>query len=455
MKYWKNWGFEMEIPEILKCEEGTTLEFKEMVNDGLYKTISAFSNTEGGIFLGGVSNDKEIVGFDCSEISVREISNKVVNMGIQPSIDCVEVDGNNILVINVAKSSIPITYRGRYYKRVGNTTNEMSNSELREFLLRGSNWDGALNDYSIDEIDGEAVKKFKKMAINKGRMTDDGITDISEILTTLNLLIDNKLTNAALILFGKNPQKYFTNAVVRVLKYKNDISISDRTVKGNLFKQIEEAEEAIKNAINVVYNIEGKLTREEIWDYPLDALREALANSITHRYYFNYGIQTQIKIHEDHIWFFNPGGLFGGMTIEKLKLPHPSATRNPLIADIFFRAGIVEVQGSGMNRMLTSLEEAGLPEPNFKEEFDGFSVYMFKGYTEEIFKEMGLNERQIKAMSYVSERGSISIKEYLELVPEKSRGTLKRDLSDLVDRELVKPVGAQKTRKYELIKSGS
>lgn len=445
----------MEIPEILKCEEGTTLEFKEMVNDGLYKTISAFSNTEGGIFLGGVSNDKEIVGFDCSEISVREISNKVVNMGIQPSIDCVEVDGNNILVINVAKSSIPITYRGRYYKRVGNTTNEMSNSELREFLLRGSNWDGALNDYSIDEIDGEAVKKFKKMAINKGRMTDDGITDISEILTTLNLLIDNKLTNAALILFGKNPQKYFTNAVVRVLKYKNDISISDRTVKGNLFKQIEEAEEAIKNAINVVYNIEGKLTREEIWDYPLDALREALANSITHRYYFNYGIQTQIKIHEDHIWFFNPGGLFGGMTIEKLKLPHPSATRNPLIADIFFRAGIVEVQGSGMNRMLTSLEEAGLPEPNFKEEFDGFSVYMFKGYTEEIFKEMGLNERQIKAMSYVSERGSISIKEYLELVPEKSRGTLKRDLSDLVDRELVKPVGAQKTRKYELIKSGS
>lgn len=285
-------------------------------------------------------------------------------------------------------------------------------------------------------------------------MTDDGITDISEILTTLDLLIDDKLTNAALILFGKNPQKYFTNAVVRVLKYKNDISISDSTVKGNLFKQIEEAEKAIKNSINVVYKIEGKLTREETWDYPLDSLREALANSITHRDYFNYGIQTQIKIHEDYIWFFNPGGLFGGMTIEKLKLPHPSATRNPLIADIFFRAGIVEVQGSGMKRMLTSLKEAGLPEPNFIEEFDGFSVYMFKGYTEEMLKEIGLNERQIKAMSHISKKGSISIKEYLELIPEKSRGTLKRDLSDLVDRKLVKPVGAQKNRKYELVKSG-
>lgn len=440
----------MDILEVLQGEEGTTLEFKERVNDGVYKTISAFSNTEGGIFLGGVANNKEIFGFDCSENSVREVSNKVVNMGIQPLINCVEADGKSILVIKVAKSSIPISYRGRYYKRVGNTTNEMSDRELRDFLLRGTNWDGLQNEYSVNEIDEESVKKFKKMAITNGRMVDDGITDTLEILTTLNLLIDDKLTNAALILFGKNPQKYFTNAVVRVLKYKNDVSTSDRTIKGNLFDQIEEAEKAIKNVINVVYEIKGELKRDEIWDYPLDAIREALANSIIHRDYFNYGIQTQIKIYEDYIWFFNPGGLFGGLTIEKLKLPHPSTTRNPLIAEIFFRSGIVEVQGSGVKRMLTSLVDAGLPEPDFNEEFDGFSVYMFKGYTEEMLKKMGLNERQIKAMFYISSNGSISIKEYLELVPEKSRGTLGRDLSDLVDKELVKPVGSQKTRRYEL-----
>ncbi|MGV8144146.1 MAG: ATP-binding protein [Methanothermobacter sp.] len=445
----------MEINEILEGDESTTLEFKVEINDRVYKTISAFSNTEGGIFLGGVANDKEIVGFDCSENSVREVSNRVVNMGIQPAIDCVEVDGKNILVIKVSKSSIPITYRGRYYKRVGNTTNEMSDRELRDFLLRGTNWDGLLNEYSIDEIDETTVKKFKKIAVANRRMLDDSITDISEILTSLNLIIDGKLTNAALILFGKNPQKYFPNAVVRVLKCKNDVSSSDRTIKGNLFKQIEEAEEAIKNAINVVYNIKEELIREETWDYPLDAIREALANSIIHRDYFNYSIQTQIKIYNDHIWFFNPGNLFGGMTIEKLKLPHPSTTRNPLIAGIFFRTGIVEVQGSGMKRMLTSLKEVGIPEPDFKEEFDGFSVYMSKGYTEEMLKKIGLNERQIKAMLYISSNGSISIKEYLELIPEKSRGTLGRDLSDLVDRKLIKPVGPQKARRYEIMQSRS
>jgi len=77
---------------------------------------------------------------------------------------------------------------------------------------------------------------------------------------------------------------------------------------------------------------------------------------------------------------------------------------------------------------------------------------MFKGYTEEMLKKLGLNERQIKAMFYISSHGSISIKEYLKLVPEKSRGTLGRDLSDLVDRKLIKPVGAKKTRRYEMAK---
>ncbi len=449
----KDNGDKMELSKILQCEESTNLEFKEVITDGVYKTISAFSNTEGGIFIGGVTNDKEIVGFDCSENSVRIVSNKVVNMGIQPLINCVEIADKKVLVIEVSKSSVPITYRGRYYKRVGNTTNEMSKVELRELLLRGANWDGILNDYGLDEIDEERVLKFKKMAINNGRMIDDGITDISEILISLNLLIDDELTNAALILFGKNPQKYFTNAIVRILKYKNEVSIYDRSINGNLFDQIEKAEEAIKNSINVVYNMNGKLTRTEEWEYPLAAIREALANCIIHRDYFNYGIQTQIKIYDDHIWFYNIGGLFGGMTVEKLRLPHPSATRNPLIAEIFFRAGIVEVQGSGMKRMMTSLTESNHVEPKFKEEFEGFSVYMFKGYDEETLNSMGLNERQIKAMLYVSKKGSITIKEYLELAPEKSRGTLGRDLSNLVERELLKPVGPQKTRKYELVRS--
>jgi ATP-dependent DNA helicase RecG len=371
-------------------------------------------------------------------------------MGIHPSINCFEWEGEKILRIKIEKSTNPISYNGKYYKRVGTTTIGMLGEELKDFFIRGTNWDGLTGDYSLEEIDVEAVNKFLSTALKRGRLLDYGTDDLSEILLRLNLLVDGKLTNAAMILFGKNPQKYFTNALVRVLKLKEDISISDRTITGNLFNQAEEAEQAIKNLINVEYEVRGKLQREEIWEYPLEAMREALLNSIIHRDYFKYGIQTQIKIYEDKIWFFNTGDLFGGMTIENLKKPHPSANRNPLIADMFFKTGMVEVQGSGINRMLKSLKNAGLPEPEFKEEFGGFSVYMYKNYTEDMLRERGLNERQIKAMKYLSKKGSITIKEYTDIAPEKSRRTLGRDLSELVEKDLIKPVGPKTTRKYEL-----
>lgn len=92
----------------------------------------------------------------------------------------------------------------------------------------------------------------------------------------------------------------------------------------------------MKNFINVRYEITGEeLTRKNIWDYPLEALREALLNAIVHRDYFKFNVQTQIKIFDDYIWFFNIGSLPEGITLEQLKGIHPSVARNPLIVHIF------------------------------------------------------------------------------------------------------------------------
>jgi len=148
----------------------------------------------------------------------------------------------------------------------------------------------------------------------------------------------------------------------------------------------------------------------------LEAIREALLNAVIHRDYFKYNVQSQIKIFNDWIWFFNIGGLPEGITLEQLKTTHPSVARNPLIVHIFYLAGLIEEYGSGIGRIMDSLKEANLPEPEFKEEFAGFSLYMRKDYyTEERLEEMGLNDRQIKAVMYVKEKGKITNKEYQEL----------------------------------------
>ena len=436
----------MNINEILKGTENTTVEFKEEINESIFKTISAFANKNGGIIYIGISDKKEIKGFEYTNSMLGDLTNKIVNLlGIHPQIDCIKVNKKDVLQIKVKKSTLPVSYKGKYYTRVGNTTREMQGEELRSFFIKGTSWDGLTGNYNLDEIDPETVRKFIRMASRNGRLkTADENEEIKTILKKLKLIINGKLTNAAIMLFGKNPQKYFINALVRVGRFKDEITIiGDRRIEGNLFKQIEEAEEAIKNFINVRYEITGEqLTRKDIWDYPLEAIREALLNAVIHRDYFKYNVQTQIKIFNDWIWFFNIGGLPEGITLEQLKTTHPSVARNPLIVHTFYLAGLIEEYGSGIGRIMDSLKEANLPEPEFKEEFAGFSLYLRKDYyTEERLKEMGFNERQIKAVIYVKEKGKITNKEYQE-INGVIKKTASRDLGVLTDKRILEKVGS-------------
>ncbi len=445
----------MNINEILKGTENTTVEFKEEINESMFKTVSAFANKDGGIIYIGISDKKEIKGLEYTNSMLGDLTNKIINLlGIHPQIDCIKINKKDVLQIKIKKSTLPVSYKGKYYTRVGNTTREMQGEELRSFFIKDTNWDGLTGDYSLDEIDPEAVRKFTRMALRNGRLkTADENEDIKTILKKLKLIIGGKLTNAAIMLFGKNPQKYFINALVRVGRFKNEITIiGDRRIEGNLFKQIEEAEEAIKNFTNVRYEITGEqLTRKNIWDYPLEAIREAFLNAVIHRDYFKYNVQTQIKIFNDWIWFFNIGGLPEGITLEQLKTTHPSVARNPLIVHIFYLAGLIEEYGSGIGRIMDSLKEANLPEPEFKEEFAGFSLYMRKDYyTEERLKEMGLNERQIKAVIYVKEKGKITNKEYQEIT-KISRQMATIELTNIVDRGVFIKIGkAGKGVAYQL-----
>jgi len=446
----------MKIDEILKGTENTTVEFKEKINESIFNTISAFANKDGGIIYIGISDKKEIKGLEYNNSMLGDLTNKIVNLlGIHPKIDCIKINKKDVLQIKVKKSTLPVSYKGKYYTRVGNTTREMQGEELRSFFIKGTNWDGLTGDYDLDEIDPETVKKFIRMAVGSGRLrTEDEKEDIKTIFEKLKLIINGKLTNAALMLFGNDPQKYFINALVRVGRFKDETTIiGDRRIEGNLFKQIEEAEEAIKNFINVRYEITGEqLTRKNIWDYPLEAIREALLNAVIHRDYFKYNVQTQIKIFNDWIWFFNIGGLPEGITLEQLKTAHPSVARNPLIVHIFYLAGLIEEYGSGIGRIMDSLKEANLPGPEFKEEFAGFSLYIRKDYyTEERLKEMELNERQIKAVMYVKEKGKITNKEYQELNNIKKRQT-SEDLAVLENKGILEKIGTTGKGTYYILK---
>lgn len=429
------------------------IENKENFGEKALQTLCAFANTKGGILYIGISDNGQVKGINIDNETIKTIADKIVSLlGIHPEIEVEKRDGKEIIKISVKPSTIPISFKGKYYERVGNTTREMNPERLKEFLLKGTNWDGLINqEVSFDEIDEETTRLFIRKAKNTGRLTlFEENTDIKTIFEHLKLSVKGKLTNASIILFGKDPQKYFINAVLRIVRLKNQTTIiGDRLIAGNLFNQVVHGEESIKNFINVRYEIK-KLEREEIWEYPLPAIREALINSLIHRDYFKFNVQTQIKIFDDYIWFYNIGGLPEGITLEDLKKPHSSVPRNPLIVHIFYLAGLIEEVGSGIGRIMDSLKIQGLPEPEFKEEMGGFSVKFYKDiYTEENLRKMGLNERQIKAVKYIKENGKITNREYQE-INAVSNKTAFLELSALVKREILLNIGSGRNLAYTL-----
>lgn len=445
---------EKELRAILAGGETEVIEFKENLNDSFYKNIAAFANTRGGIILLGINKSGRIKGAELSSQFLEDLTNRIVNkLAVYPDIETIDTEGRRVIAVKVMHSNYPVSYEGRYYERVGNTTREMRLDKLRVLLSRGKPWDSLSGEFSLGEIDIETVRRFINLAVETNRLSDVSLKESSEvILGKLDLLSEGKLTNGAILLFGKNPQKYFINLCVRIGRFRTETIITDdKWQKGNLFQQFEETIAILKQFISVRYEIK-EIQREDIWDYPIPALREAVLNALIHRDYFNIANFILIKVYDDRIWISNPGGLPEGITVDELKRPHKSYVRNPLIARVFYLAGYIEHYGSGTVRMVEWMREAGLPEPDFKEEMGGFSVYFYKDiYTVPNLIKMGLNERQIKAVTYVKDKEKITNKEYRELV-NTTKKTASRDMVDLVEKGILDQIGATGKGTYYILR---
>ncbi len=220
---------------------------------------------------------------------------------------------------------------------------------------------------------------------------------------------------------------------------KGNIVIDDRMVIGTVLEQIPEAMDFIQKNINVEFAMTGKPEREQVWDYPLEALREALINAVCHRDYTILS-NIEIRIYEDRLIIWSPGNLPFGITLDELFEPHSSALRNKGLAEVFYDTELIEQWGSGIEKMQKYCLNAGLPEPIF-EEYQGFQVVFRKDiYNEDYLHSLNLNERQIKAVMYVKKNGNITNKEYQEVCNTSER-TSSRDLAELVSSGLFEQIG--------------
>lgn len=424
-------------------KESQTTEFKTSWRDEYLKWICAFANTNGGRLLIGVDDNGNPVGLEDSKKLLEDLPNKFRDiLGIIPSVRLEKKKGKEIIAIEVEYSFAPISYHGRFYVRSGSTIQELKGKDLTRFLVSksGKHWEEYIEESaSIEDINIETIDKFKKIAVKRIPSVKDE-NDPLIILEKLNLIKNGKLTRAGLLLFGKNPKKFWTSAYIKVGKFLTDTDIiSTDDIEGNLFEQVEKTLELLRTKYLISeIRFEGIYRKEEL-EYPEDALREAIINAVIHRDYI--GPHTQLKVYPDKIILWNVGTLPNEIKIDELKKNHDSYPRNELLADVFFKAGLIEAWGRGTIKITDECKKAGLPEPEFNEEFGGFAIYFYKDiYTEANLRKIGLNERQIKAVKYVKEKGEITNKEYQEICNVSER-TATRDLSVLVKQEILEQVG--------------
>ena len=174
------------------------------------------------------------------------------------------------------------------------------------------------------------------------------------------------------------------------------------------------------------------MQRIEKGEYPVAALREMLLNALVHRDYM--GSMIQIRMYDNRFSIWNEGSLPQGLTLEALKRQHPSRPRNPLIAEVCFKGGYIDAWGRGTLKIINSCRDAGLPEPEMKEQDGGMMVILFKDIlSEEQLQKRGLSERQIKAVLYLKEKGSITNTQYQKLT-RVAKATATRDLTELVEK---------------------
>ncbi|MBM4333697.1 MAG: transcriptional regulator [Deltaproteobacteria bacterium] len=355
-----------DLDILLREGEGSMLEYKESFSPSLARDLAAFANSSGGKILLGVRDDGRVIGVRDNNQLRAQIQDIARNCD-PPVKVLIEVVGK-IMVITVREGeNKPVQCREGFFWRQGASTQKLSRDEIRDFFRS----EGAIRfDLTVcpkfrypEDFDREKFDAWiSQSRITPRRGIDDVLVNIEVAERAGKRLI---FRNAGVLFFAKDVRHFFPQAYITCLLAKgiDKVNILDRKdFAEGLVSDIEESLRFIERNTRTGYRIE-KLRREDVPEYPMRALREAITNAIMHRDYFQAGANVFVEIYDDRIEISNPGGLPRGLSREELGTR--SVRRNPLIADLLHRIALIEKAGTGIRRMMEDARQHKCPEPKF------------------------------------------------------------------------------------------
>lgn len=335
--------------------ETRTLEFKETITNTFLKTVSAFSNYEGGVILFGIDDNGKAKGMADVKQSCLDIENKI-NDSISPQPDYkIEIQSDNTIKLTI-KTGIqkPYLYKSKAYKRNDTATIEVDTLEFSRLVLEGKN-------IRFEELPCKEQKLTFEILHQKLKESIQIETFNKDTLKTLNLYDNtNGYNNAAGLLADKNQ---FPG--IDIVKFGENISIIQKRAtfdNRSILEVYDKTIEIFKDYYS--YEVIQQAERKNIEKIPETAFREAIANALIHRV---WDVESQIRVmmFEDRIEIISPGGLPAGITEEEYLSGKISVLRNRNLANVFYRLGFVEIFGTGITR-IKQVYEAGLQKPDFE-----------------------------------------------------------------------------------------
>jgi ATP-dependent DNA helicase RecG len=363
--------------------ESQYIEWKLTWRDEYLKWISGFANAQGGMLVIGKRDDGVVVGVTDAKRLLEEIPNKARDvLGILVAVNLRRKKGLEYLEIVVDAYPNPVSYKGQYFIRSGSTKQELKGAALDRFLLgrHGRHWDGVpVPRVAVASLDAKVLNWFRRQSLASQRLSIEVTKEPTKsLLDKLHLLEGAYLKRAAVLLFHPDPEIFVTGAFIKIGFFENNIDLRYQDeIHGDLFSQANQIIALLKaKYLKALISYDG-LQRLETFPIPDAALREALLNAIVHKDYAS-GVPIQISVYQNKLMIWNPGQLPPEWTLAKLLAKHASLPFNPDIANAFFRTGMIESWGRGIERMMAACASAGLPAPTFEYEATGmWTIFHF------------------------------------------------------------------------------
>ncbi len=362
--------------------EGVFQEFKTSL-EKIDRTLVAFANTRGGVLYIGIDDHGAATGFKLSNKIKAQIQDIARNIDPPLTPTCIDL-GKCAAVIVKEGGDKPYRCGDGFFLRVGASNQRLGRDEIIDLAIR-------VNQLRFENLThtGFRYPKDFSTASLKQFLSQSHLNLVRQSMGTENLLIslgvaekqNRKMlfNHAGILCFSKTPQRFMPQAKISYARYRgiDKTHVVDRAIlTGTLFQQLDQVERRVNAAMPLGYQLAAENVRKELPDYPPRALQEALINALVHRDYYESGGEIMVDYYADRIEISNPGELIGHLTIAGLG--RKSLRRNPVIAELFFRAGRGEKLGSGITRMNALMQEWKLKAPHY-ESADGFFSVTFYG----------------------------------------------------------------------------